>query len=657
MSIERIPGVVVGIVTRNDDEEGLGRVKVSLPMLGEGAESGWCRLATLYAGEGRGSYFVPEVGDEVMIAFEHGDVNFPYVLGSLWSLPAKPPVENPDKDNNIKRLRTRSGHTVTFDDTDGKEKIEIVDASGKNRIVLDVGEDNIRIEADTGDILISAPEGTIQLEAKTIESASTENTVVNSGKQLNVTAGTDAAIEVKKGLSIKSKGAKVEAQQSLSANGGGQMTLKAGRIDLNPPGGGGASQQMAKKATDDAAAAEAGGWGGLGDDWGGLVDMIDSGKLTGKLGDLIGDAIPGFLKKPLLKAIGKGIDAVKEFIKTGDVSALKNSLRGAAGGIVSDLGGTFAGFVGEELRGAVGGAFGQLFGDLVEENLQNVGDELGTLVQTGDTEAFLDGLAEGAKQASLDTLTAWGDKQIDGLLAPKGGGGTPAPGGSQSAGVWSDLSGSAGQGPAGSGTGDQPPEGEMGGSVGHTLIDKYENAYGKLSTEARQGLGQLLRFMREDSDLFDHGWMGYMLATAKHETAHRFQPIEEYGKGAGKKYGKAVQYVDSQGVTHSNKYYGRGYVQLTWLDNYKRMAGPSRVGEDLITDPSRALEPQVAYRIMSYGMRNGSFTGKRLSDYISGGSTDYYNARRIINGTDKASTIAKYAKNFEKWLDEEDGGA
>src|SRR2546426_9457473 len=82
---KKLYGVVAGIVTNNEDPDGLGRVKIRFPWLSEDNESWWARIAAPMAGKERGAYFLPEVDDEVLVAFEHGDVNFPYVLGALWN--------------------------------------------------------------------------------------------------------------------------------------------------------------------------------------------------------------------------------------------------------------------------------------------------------------------------------------------------------------------------------------------------------------------------------------------------------------------------------------------------------------------------------------------------------------------------------------------
>lgn len=143
-----------------------------------------------------------------------------------------------------------------------------------------------------------------------------------------------------------------------------------------------------------------------------------------------------------------------------------------------------------------------------------------------------------------------------------------------------------------------------------------------------------------------------MLATVKHECADRWQPIAEFGQGRGHDYGQPVMVEGSDGKTYTNIYYGRGYLQLTYKSNYEKMSRDLNLGDELLIHPDRGLEPAIAYRIMSYGMRNGSFTGKRLSDYIEGSKSDYTNARQIINGLDRAELIAGYATNLEALLRE-----
>ncbi|QAZ46752.1 hypothetical protein [Mesorhizobium sp. Pch-S] len=135
--------------------------------------------------------------------------------------------------------------------------------------------------------------------------------------------------------------------------------------------------------------------------------------------------------------------------------------------------------------------------------------------------------------------------------------------------------------------------------------------------------------------------LAYVLATAYHETARTMLPIEEYGKGKGRPYGKPAGPYDKI-------YFGRGFVQLTWLENYQH-AGEV-LGINLVKFPEKALDLDIASEILFRGMMEGWFTRKKLSDYISGDKADYVNARRIVNGMDKAELIAGYAKAFETAL-------
>ena len=132
-------------------------------------------------------------------------------------------------------------------------------------------------------------------------------------------------------------------------------------------------------------------------------------------------------------------------------------------------------------------------------------------------------------------------------------------------------------------------------------------------------------------------WTAYALATTYHETAGTLDPIEEYGKGRGRAYGKA----EKSGKT----YYGRGFVQLTWLDNYATFA--RRLNIDLVGQPELALRADIAVQIMLLGMTKGLFTGVGLDDFThSDGTLDYLHARKIINGMDKAALIAGYADSL-----------
>jgi uncharacterized protein involved in type VI secretion and phage assembly len=182
-----ITGVVVGVVTNNKDPDGMGRVKLKLPWLSDDDESNWARMAVPMAGKERGIYFLPEVGDEVLVAFDHGDVRFPYVVGALWNGKDLPPAKNDDGKNNIRLIKSRSGHVIRLTDENGKEKIEILDKSAKNSIVIDTAQNTITITTDK-DITLSAPKGTIKLDAQKIDIESSADTKIAARGNMNVEA-------------------------------------------------------------------------------------------------------------------------------------------------------------------------------------------------------------------------------------------------------------------------------------------------------------------------------------------------------------------------------------------------------------------------------------------------------------------------------------
>lgn len=141
-----------------------------------------------------------------------------------------------------------------------------------------------------------------------------------------------------------------------------------------------------------------------------------------------------------------------------------------------------------------------------------------------------------------------------------------------------------------------------------------------------------------DAGFNNRQWLAYILATAFHETAFTMKPLAEYGRGRGKKYGEK----DPQ---TGHAYYGRGFVQLTWRENYERAS--RHLGVDFVRNPDGVMQPDFAAYILIHGMAEGWFTGKELADYINERQRDYWNARRIVNGTDRAGAIADYALRFD----------
>jgi phage baseplate assembly protein V len=184
---ERLGGVCVALVTNNQDPQGLGRVKVKFPWLGEDDESDWIRIVSPMAGKGRGAYFLPEVDDEVLVAFEHGAADKGFVLGCLWNGTDKPPESNGDGANNNRTIKSRSGHIIRLNDKNGDEQIEIVDKSGQNQVVIKTSDNSISITA-AGDVTVKAG-GKLKLSGSSVEVHSDAETKVIAGANAEISAG------------------------------------------------------------------------------------------------------------------------------------------------------------------------------------------------------------------------------------------------------------------------------------------------------------------------------------------------------------------------------------------------------------------------------------------------------------------------------------
>jgi hypothetical protein len=174
------------------------------------------------------------------------------------------------------------------------------------------------------------------------------------------------------------------------------------------------------------------------------------------------------------------------------------------------------------------------------------------------------------------------------------------------------------------------------------FFDVMRDEFGPLSQEQVDGTEALLDAAEEYS--LPMNQFAYVLATSYHETAATMLPIAEYGKGEGHEYGEPCPEYGGQVA------YGRGYVQLTWDYNYEKADAECSLGGSLLEDFDLALDPKVASQIIFQGMGEGWFTGKKLGDYVNETVTDYYNARRVVNGTDKADLLAGYAESFEQAL-------
>ena len=272
--LNRIGGVVTGIVTSNSDPEKLGRVQVKYPWLpkvkGSELSSCWARLAFVGGGSDRGIVFLPEVNDEVLLAFENGDMSSPFVLGVLYNGKDKPPkgigelVDAGTKKVNERVIVSRSGHKIIFDDSQGKEKITIQDKTAKNKIEIDSTKNEFKIISEgkldlqsKGDLTLTT-EGKLTLKSKQDMSAASDAKVsikgqnavdVNSSQKIGLTANQSIEVSANQKVDLKSgpaeltlqasgvelKGVKVDvkANTMLSLGGQAMVQIQGGIVKIN----------------------------------------------------------------------------------------------------------------------------------------------------------------------------------------------------------------------------------------------------------------------------------------------------------------------------------------------------------------------------------------------------------------------------------------
>lgn len=188
---ERLVGVYPALVTDVQDPDRQGRVRVSLPFV-NGAEgpqaAAWARLATFMAGADRGSWFIPEVNDEVLVAFLAGDARHPIVIGALWNGVDTPP-ETMDADNNRRSITSRSGHRLLFDDTNGSEKV-VLETQGGDRLTLDdAAGGTVTLEHSNGATIRIDNTGTVSIRANNRVNIDAPSGVQVSAAMVTVDAG------------------------------------------------------------------------------------------------------------------------------------------------------------------------------------------------------------------------------------------------------------------------------------------------------------------------------------------------------------------------------------------------------------------------------------------------------------------------------------
>ena len=203
-----MPGLVEAIVVDNVDPDEMGRVKLKFPILPDAPESFWARLVMPMAGKERGWMTIPEIDDEVLVAFVHGDFNHAIVLGSLYNGVDTPPYANEDGDNNLRVFQSRSGHRLTFDDEAGAERVELILHNEEIRIIWDSTEKVLAVYSGK-DIVIESKE-TISMKCK------------------------DFILEAEKSISVKSgTTTDIKTDTSCSVDGGSALTLTAKMTNIN----------------------------------------------------------------------------------------------------------------------------------------------------------------------------------------------------------------------------------------------------------------------------------------------------------------------------------------------------------------------------------------------------------------------------------------
>src|SRR5262245_9599509 len=222
----KMRGVHLAIVVENTegaDNPGY-RVRVKYPWMNEEEKSFWARIAIPMAGKDRGTYFLPEVDDQLLVVFEHGDINKPIVIGALWSKKQEPVKVNQSGQNNTKLIKSRAGHRIIFDDKEGAETIIIVDKTKKNKIVLDSVNKVVKIESD-GDIEVTAKTNVI-LHSNALRVGTSEG-VTGKGRSLLTHSAKTFGLKAASGITIGGGTTTINVSNaaacSVSGSGAGEL--------------------------------------------------------------------------------------------------------------------------------------------------------------------------------------------------------------------------------------------------------------------------------------------------------------------------------------------------------------------------------------------------------------------------------------------------
>lgn len=231
----RIYGVSVGIVTNVDDPEKLGRVKLKLPLRECENETDWVRIVSLMAASDLGAFFLPEVNDEVLVAFNEGNVREPFVIGVLWNPQAKPPEYTVGDKVNMRKLKTRSGHEIIFTEESGKEKIEILTPGGHS-LTMDDEAKKIELKDTSGNnnVLIEGQSNKISINSDQKIVLKANSSSVEIDKSGGITVKSSGSIKIESSSSLKIKGQQVDIEgQMLNIKGSGMVKIQGSMVKIN----------------------------------------------------------------------------------------------------------------------------------------------------------------------------------------------------------------------------------------------------------------------------------------------------------------------------------------------------------------------------------------------------------------------------------------
>jgi len=234
--LARVEGVVLGLVTNNDDPDGLCRVKIAFPWLGDQVETNWAPIAALGAGKSRGMQWLPAVGDQALVAFEHGDIHRPYVIGLLWSETDLPPntnseVTGTDGKVDLVEIKSREGQSLSINDKPDDRSIGISGPGAESKIMINHDSKLIEVSSNK-DIKISGSSGKITVEGQDLEIKSSGNLVIDASVNLEITAGANLTLKGGAQAALEGQMTSVKGVQT-TVEGSAMTVVKAPMVQIN----------------------------------------------------------------------------------------------------------------------------------------------------------------------------------------------------------------------------------------------------------------------------------------------------------------------------------------------------------------------------------------------------------------------------------------